>query len=418
MVRTGASGVVEALVQEVLSEMVRDKLKTLAALLLTFALVGGMTLALLYPAVQADQPPAVAAGKEPLKIRLGGNPLESATLEFALDGKTLRGTIATWKKEVAFFPDQIETRYWEIPTGKEWKSAQGEFRSDGVLGNRAFVDKSRVVDRSTGKDLSQITLPAGSRLDGPTLFAPDGKSLILTVTDAPLNDPTVNWLDAHESLLLFDTTTGKMVKQFGPGYDLIPTDFSPDGKAIYISRAVRPGGGFTFAALDLAGGKKEFGRYFLPRNRPWLDRKFLNIDGRLSPDGKLLVILGAVEQDRDSVLHLFDTATGQKSGEIKGHTTKATVFSPLTGDPEKIDRSGILCFTFAASGKTLLTGGEDGVVCLRDVASGKVLGQYTGHRDRQGPGPVAILSVAVTSDNRRVASIDDKGNLHVWEMAQ
>jgi WD40 repeat protein len=235
--------------------------------------------------------------------------------------------------------------------------------------------------------------------------------------DAKPDDPAVNWLGPHQWLALYDTATGRLLRKIGPGYDLEPAAFSADGKTIYLSEAARPGGDFRFASLPSVGsaGLAVLGRYFLPRNRPSAsDKKFLNLDGRLSPDGKLLVVLGAVEQGRDSVLHLFDTATGKKRGEIKGHEAKATVLAPKTGDPETITRSGVLCFAFGPDGSTLITGGEDGTVRVWGVADAREIARDASHLDgRQGP--AAVLSVAVSPDGR-LASIDDKGSLHIRDV--
>jgi WD40 repeat protein len=112
------------------------------------------------------------------------------------------------------------------------------------------------------------------------------------------------------------------------------------------------------------------------------------------------------------VVHLIDTATGKKHGEIKGHLTRAEIVADKP--PFEVVRSGILCLAFAPDGKTLVTGGEDGLVCVWDVAAAKVVFQYAGHR--KGKDTVCVLSVAVAPDGQSIASVDDRGALPVWEV--
>ena len=369
------------------------------------------TLALLPWSAQAEEPP-------PLKIELGGNPLDGASLDFSLDGKTLRCSIDGWKKDVAFFPELWETRYWDPASGKECKGPQGDYR-DAVSpdGKYAFTKDGgagRVVDRTTGKEFIRIELPDGFHISGPSLFAPDGKSLIVTISNADLKNPPPP-LPSHDRLALFETTTGKLIRSYGAGPQVEAAAFSPDGKTLYANQLGLPGGGFLFFALDLDKDQAaDMGRYFLPgRNRPSPDGTAMGVDARPSPDGKLLAVLGAVEQDRDSVLHLFDATTGKKRGEIKGHVVSAEVFAKPSGDPVTINRSGILCFAFAPDGKTIATGGEDGAVCVWDVGAAKVLSQSMIHRP--GNGKAVVLSVAFSPDGRRIASIDDKGMVYVWD---
>ena len=67
----------------------------------------------------------------------------------------------------------------------------------------------------------------------------------------------------------------------------------------------------------------------------------------------------------------------------------------------------ILCAVFRADGK-LLTGDEQGVVALWDLATRQPVLQVRGHRD-------SVVSLALTPDGRRALSGSSDGAVGVWE---
>jgi WD40 repeat protein len=65
---------------------------------------------------------------------------------------------------------------------------------------------------------------------------------------------------------------------------------------------------------------------------------------------------------------------------------------------------------FAPDGKTFATAGNDHLVRLWDVATGKELRRYTGHN-------TLVMSVAFASDGNTLVSADRMGMIRVWEVA-
>lgn len=70
----------------------------------------------------------------------------------------------------------------------------------------------------------------------------------------------------------------------------------------------------------------------------------------------------------------------------------------------------VFSLTFAPDGKTLLAGAWDGSIRLWDVATGKELRQYTGHRGW-------VRTVAFSPDGKTVASAGKDKIIRVWETA-
>jgi dipeptidyl aminopeptidase/acylaminoacyl peptidase len=93
-----------------------------------------------------------------------------------------------------------------------------------------------------------------------------------------------------------------------------------------------------------------------------------------APDGKILAAAGA-----DRLIHLWDPATGQKLGSLRGH------------------RGEVLSVAFAPDGKTLASAGDDGDVRLWDVASGKQLHCFKAHQSR-------VPAVVFSPDGKLLAS--------------
>src|SRR5262249_29972338 len=75
---------------------------------------------------------------------------------------------------------------------------------------------------------------------------------------------------------------------------------------------------------------------------------------------------------------------------------------------------GVRCSVFGPDGKTLITGGHDGLLRLWDMATCKELRRFAGHRDAVGP-------IALSPNGRIVASWGSTGSngdgVRVWEVA-
>jgi WD40 repeat protein len=179
-------------------------------------------------------------------------------------------------------------------------------------------------------------------------FSPDSKMLATLGIDAVID--------------LWDSATGKMLRTLTGHKDQIwSATFSSDGKTL-----VSAGEDRTIRFWDVAAGKQR--------------REITTEVGvekiALSPDGRVLAYFGHVKQDgqqgvswwqREAVIRLRDTSTGKERR--------------LTMVPKEVSPGMAIGFStllFTTDGKTLLTGGHDGVVRLWDSATGKQVRQFPG----------------------------------------
>jgi WD40 repeat protein len=111
-----------------------------------------------------------------------------------------------------------------------------------------------------------------------------------------------------------------------------------------------------------------------------------------SPDGTTVAIC-----DGDSVIRLFNVATGQETRRLVGHKT------------------AVAAFAFAPDGKTLVSGGPDDTLRLWDVATGREVRQF------KQDGLRFPNRVAFSPDGRVLASAaSDPGSdqtLRLWDVA-
>jgi WD40 repeat protein/beta-lactamase regulating signal transducer with metallopeptidase domain len=73
-------------------------------------------------------------------------------------------------------------------------------------------------------------------------------------------------------------------------------------------------------------------------------------------------------------------------------------------------RAVALALAYSPNGSTLATAGDDGVVELRDVASGEVIGRLEGHRD-------AVSCLAFSPDGKTLATGSYDQTLKLWDLA-
>jgi WD40 repeat protein len=106
-----------------------------------------------------------------------------------------------------------------------------------------------------------------------------------------------------------------------------------------------------------------------------------------SPDGSTLASVG-----RDSVVRLYDIATGQDRRVLQGHENpiRAVAFSP--------------------DGKRLASVGEDTQVFLWDVVAGKLLKTFAGHTG-------FVNSVAFSSDGTTIVTGGEDTRIILWNVA-
>ncbi len=179
-------------------------------------------------------------------------------------------------------------------------------------------------------------------------YTPDGKTLA-----AGREDGTIR---------LWDAATGNL-QAILPGHrgDVRGLVFTPDGK------------GLLSAAEDGTIKRWDLRRVLLPRVLPG-HRPYEAWSVAFSPDGKMLASAGD-----DGLVRLWDAATGEKRGELRGHTKLVTSVA------------------FSPDGKTLASGSYDQMVRLWNLATREPKHILKGHRQQ-------ILRVAFSTDGKELVS--------------
>jgi WD40 repeat protein len=155
--------------------------------------------------------------------------------------------------------------------------------------------------------------------------------------------------------------------------------FSSDGRSMVTYPT-----GSGIGTWDLATGAKRStlplagGGNLLPR------------DVVFSADAKTLALSGG--RDDDHTVRVWDASTGKLRQHLKAY-------------PKLVDRLAL-----SADGGRLVTGSEDGMVRVWDLATAKSLGAW-----KVGG---FVTAVAMSRDGKRIAaSTDAEPNVHVWDLA-
>ena len=374
-------------------------------------------------------------GKE--RCRLQGA-VRPAPLAVTADGKTVAaaldsGPLGLWDADtgklrlqfaapvdlgdgLAFWPDERLlavaggglVRLLDRASGKEVRrlGPGPDNRPDPFVSGAAFAADGRALalrahcrisvwDGRTGKPALPVERPVDSVLfshNGKTLAAVCGRDvrlwdaatskatrdLELGPADEPLaafaaDGRRLTYQAEGETVRFLEMPSGKPRPRFGPSdfpFWLVP--FAPDGKTVAVVRPDR-----ALCLYDAAAGQ----------GRKRFETKGPGVRARLvfSPDGRRLAWVNG-----DASVSVVDAASGRLVYRLgKGYPRDAR---------GQLIAKGVYSVAFAPDGKALAAGGEyDNVIRLWDLATGKPLRRFVGHR-----GPVG--AVLFTPDGRTLAS--------------
>jgi WD40 repeat protein len=289
-------------------------------------------------------------------------------LAFALDGKSLfsggdDGTLRRWDVTTA-------KELLRLPTGtpgSAWEHALSPGCDRVAFGNP--TDRViRLCDPATGRELRRLS---DQRVRGPfrVAFSPDGRTLASS--------------DHEGSVSLWDTATGKQIRQIDDGSDTPKLiDFSPDGKLL----AVASGRG-TLSLWNVSTGQRvrEFPHFGDPDHPKETGFAYYLA---YSPDGRSVATGGGY---RNSYLRLWDVETGKKRWAV-----------------EQVDLY-LWCLAFSPDGRSLAAGTDNGPCRLWEVATGRERAKFVGHASY-------VMQVTFSPDGRALASGSADATILLWDV--
>jgi WD40 repeat protein len=275
---------------------------------------------------------------------------------------------------------------WDVVTGRKVRELPLEpgdpcteiaFMPDSKTLAARRDDAAYLLDVATGKQRRRIGTAALPKLVPPghsrgpirsLAFSPDGRALVTGTEDG--------------RQALWDVSTGKELRRFGPPTWGATAALSPDGKTLAVCRSDRP-----FALYDVAGGQE----------RPRLEHQERHRQAAFSPDGKSVASWGT-----DRVLRLWDLS----SGNVRQLAGPPPVERAGRGGPPSVH------VTFSPDGKTLASWGHlwrEDVVRLWDTGTGKELFPYVAHGRR-------VTALAFAPDGKTVVTAaDDLDCCLLWD---
>jgi WD40 repeat protein len=278
-------------------------------------------------------------------------------------------------------------------------------RVDAVTGKTVLPEKDRAehllgFDRAGHLLTWRVVRPDPTREpDGVEVYDATADRVVCRVGTGEVNevaispDSAVVAVSSAGSVGLWDAKTGKQAGALETNagairYYVHALSFSPDGKHLAVGSGTGyPVDGQTNGAVavwDVATRKLQ---HVLPSAESQVNAL------AWSPDGKRLAGGGI----HSSGLRVWDAATGKET--IVRHRGAGQFFD-VTFTPDGK--------TVAANWRARGSGATDAGVVLWDVATGRAQGVLSGNRE-------VVRSIAFSPDSRRLAALDSRGTVKVWE---
>jgi RNA polymerase sigma factor (sigma-70 family) len=331
-------------------------------------------------------------------------------------------------------------RFWDPITGKEVssKAPYGAVQLTQWLPGGKVLAVSpaeklyRVWDWRTGKQLTAV--PTGDRYICWAVASPDGKLLALSHWRGfPGDDVAIH---------LFDLQAGKEIRQFGSKGGGYPVGFTSDGRVLVANEVDQN----RLAFWDTATGKLTRHLDLKKEPRGGVNRVAVSADGKSLVLEMVVTVPPppAIKTDRGGSLDFryYWCGVDLKTGKQRWRTdqvvhTDSLAISPdgkvvACGMPGTIQlrngdtgallrvlesgskewrvwhrQAGALAFT--SDGRRLIAGDHHANVFVWDVATGRQLHKFAGHRGR-------VFSVSASADGTMIATASEDSTILLWRL--
>jgi len=327
--------------------------------------------------------------------RLGGEQIPVSSLSVAPDSQLIAGISGG------------RLRIWDLASNKELTSTDTGHRTPperivvtpgGLVATASYDFTIRLWEPTTGKQRLKL---AHDGYVWDIAVSPDGNKLASSSLD--------------DTVCLWDLATGRKIYKL-PGHGRFggrrSVAFTPDSR-YFLSW----GDDMYLRKWEVSTGKAVLEHRLRPKGvnipgedaEPYERERFLDLGhGTFSPDGKSFVVNVGPQY------HIFDVATGKETGNIANEGSHVI---SLTISP---NNKMLLASAWSKPVETKLTDGrsrfssqENQLVCLWELASGKLLKRIV--LPEGGVGPVAF---SPNSKLFAVATAEPNGRIALWNVAR